>query len=144
MNLLAIGRRDLKSTMRTPAERAAPVAFIDAATSDADPGYPHGAAFIPWQETRQTDRVLWRYLHEGRPAVMVGTEDFDMLIEPIQTSHVAQLRNVLLQRIAVKISFRRRGNPTATDIPPLRADIGRHVLRRRHPQRPRFAVPNPR
>jgi hypothetical protein len=70
--------------MRTPAGDAALSAFIDAATSDADPDYPHGAAFIPWQETPQTDRILWRYLHEGRPAVIVGTSDFDMLIEPIQ------------------------------------------------------------
>jgi hypothetical protein len=32
--------------MSTPAEDAALSTFIDAATSDADPGYPHGAAFI--------------------------------------------------------------------------------------------------
>jgi len=70
-------------TMRTPAEEAALSAFIDAATSDDDPGYPHGAAFIPWQETPQTDRVLWRYLHEGRPAVIVGTGDSELLIEPV-------------------------------------------------------------
>lgn len=36
-------------TMRTPAEDAALAAFKDAATSDGDPGYPLGAAFIPWQ-----------------------------------------------------------------------------------------------
>lgn len=59
------------TTMRTPAEDAALSAFIDAATSDADPRYPQGPAFIPWQETPQTDRVLWNYLHEGRPAVIV-------------------------------------------------------------------------
>jgi hypothetical protein len=35
------------STMRTPAEDAALSAFRDAATRDEDPGYPHGAAFIP-------------------------------------------------------------------------------------------------
>lgn len=51
--------------MRTPAEDAALSAFIDTATRDVDPGYPHGAAFIPWQETPQTDHILWRYLHEG-------------------------------------------------------------------------------
>jgi len=28
--------------MRTPAAKAALSAFIDAATSEADPGYPHG------------------------------------------------------------------------------------------------------
>ena len=44
--------------MRTPPENAALLAFIDAATNDADPGYPHGAAFIPWQETPQTNRIL--------------------------------------------------------------------------------------
>jgi hypothetical protein len=34
---------NLMTTMRTPAEDAALSAFIDAATSDADPGYPQGA-----------------------------------------------------------------------------------------------------
>jgi hypothetical protein len=63
--------------MRTPAEDAVLSAFIDAATSDADPGYPH----------------------EGRPAVIVGTSDFDMLIEPIQLGRFARLRNELVQRI---------------------------------------------
>jgi hypothetical protein len=118
---------------RTPAEKAAQSVFIDVATSDANPGYPHGAAFIPWQETPQTDRVLWRYLHEGRPAVIVGTEDFDMLIEPTQASRVARIRNELFQRIAVEISFRHRDNPPAADVPPVRADIGRRALLRRAP-----------
>jgi hypothetical protein len=108
-------------------------AFIDAATSDADPGYPHGAAFIPWQDTPQTDRILWRYLHEGRPAVIVGTEDFDMLIEPVRTGRLARLRNELLQRITVEVSYRHKDAPPAADIPPVRADIGRHALERLAP-----------
>jgi hypothetical protein len=118
------------TTMRTPAEKAALSAFIDAATSDVDPGYPDGAAFIPWQETPQTDRVLWRYLHEGRPAVIVGTEDFDMLIEPVQTGRLSRLRNELLQRITVEVSYRHKDAPPGADIPPVRADIGRHALER--------------
>jgi hypothetical protein len=36
------------TTMRTPAENTALSAFMGPATSDADPGYPYGAAFIPW------------------------------------------------------------------------------------------------
>jgi hypothetical protein len=118
------------TTMPTPAEKAALSAFIDAATSDIDPGYPHGAAFIPWQDTPQTDRILWRYLHKGRPAVIVGTDDFDMLIEPVQTGRLARLRNELLQRITVEVSYRHKDAPPATDIPPFRADIGRHALER--------------
>ena len=118
------------TAMRTPAEKAALSAFIDAATSDADPGYPHGAAFIPWQDTPQTDRILWRYLHEGRPAVIVGTDDFDMLIEPIPTGRLARLRNELLQRITVEVSYRHKDALPTTDIPPVRADIGRHALER--------------
>ena len=78
-------------TMPTPAEDAALSAFIDAATSDDDPGYPHGTAFIPWQQTEQTDRVLWRYLHEGRPAVIVGTNDLEMLIEPVRVGRFERL-----------------------------------------------------
>jgi hypothetical protein len=118
------------TTMRAPAEEAALSAFIDAATSDDDPGYPHGAAFIPWQETPQTDRVLWRYLHEGRPAVIVGTSDFDMLIEPVQLGRFARIRNELLQRVTVEVSYRRQGEPPAPGIPPIRADIGHHALGR--------------
>ena len=116
--------------MQTPAEQAALSAFVDAATSDADPGYPHGAAFIPWQNAPQTNRVLWRYLNEGRPAVIVGTEDFDMLIEPVKTSRLARLCNELLQRIAVEISYRRKDAPPAAGILPVRADVGRHALER--------------
>lgn len=120
-------------TMRTPAEKAALSAFIDAATSDTDPGYPNGAAFIPWQETPQTDRVLWRYLHEGRPAVIVGTENFDMLIEPVQIGRLSRLRNELFQRITVEVSYRHKDTPPTVDIPPVRADIGRHALGRLMP-----------
>jgi len=72
------------NTMRTPAEEAALSAFIDAATSDDDPGYPYGAAFIPLQDTPRTDRVLWGYLHEGRPVVLVGTDNSELLIEPVR------------------------------------------------------------
>lgn len=121
--------------MRTPAEKAALSAFIDAATSDADLGYPHGAAFVPWQENPQTKRVLWRYLHEGRPAVVVGTEDFDVLIEPVQTGRLRRLRSELLQRITVDVSYRHKEAPSAADIPPLRAEIGRHALKRLTPAR---------
>jgi hypothetical protein len=118
-------------TMHTPAEKDALSAFINAATSDADPGYPRGAAFIPWQETRQTNRVLWRYLRDSRPAVLVGKKDFAMLIEPIRTSRFARLRNELLRRVTVEISYRHRDTPTAADIPRVQADIGRHALRHR-------------
>src|SRR6188472_2851102 len=86
--------------MRTPAESAALLAFIDAATSDADSGYPYGAAFIPWQETPQTNRILWRYLQEGRPVVVVATDGSSMLVEPLRTGPFSRLRNELLRRIA--------------------------------------------
>lgn len=120
-------------TMRTPAEEAALSAFIDAATSDDDPGYPHGAAFIPLQDTPQTDRVLWDYLHEGRPAVLIGTGDSELLIEPSQLGRLARLRNELLRRVTVEVSYRRKEAPPAPDIPPVRADIGRHALERLTP-----------
>ena len=126
--------------MRTPAENDALLAFIDAATSDADPGYPYGAAFIPWQETPQTNRILWRYLQEGRPAVVVATDGFSMLVEPLRMGRFGQLRNQLLQRITVGISYRFGGAPTMGRIRPIRAEIGRRALRRRDPQRPGFAV----
>lgn len=115
--------------------------FIDAATSDADPGYPYGAAFIPWQETPQTNRILWRYLQEGRPAVVVATDGSSMLVEPLRTGPFSRLRNELLRRIAVGISYRSGGAPTMGRTRPIRAEIGRRALRHRDPQRPEFAVP---
>jgi len=127
--------------MRTSAENAALLAFIDAATSDADPGYPYGAAFIPWQETPQTDRILWRYLQEGRPAVVVATDGSRMLVEPLRTSRFGRLRNELLQRITVAISYRYGSGPAMGRIRPIRAEIGRRALRRRDPYRPKSAVP---
>jgi hypothetical protein len=120
-------------TMPTPAEDAALSAFIDAATSDEDPGYPHGAAFIPWQQTPQTDRVLWRYLHEGRPAVVVGTGNVEMLIEPVKVGWFEHLRNELLRRVTVQVSYRYKEAPPARDMPPVRAEIGRHALERLSP-----------
>jgi hypothetical protein len=119
--------------MNTPAEEAVLSAFVDAATSDGDPGYPNGAAFIPWQETAQADRALWRYLREGRPAVMVGVRDVDMLIEPLPLGRLARLRNEVLSRIAVQISCRRKEAPLARDLAPVRAHIGRHALKRLTP-----------
>jgi hypothetical protein len=119
---------NLKTTMRTAAEEAALSAFVAAAASDSDPGYPNGAAFIPWQETPWTDRALWRYLHEDRPAVMVGVGDFDMLIEPLPLGRLARLRNEVLRRITVQISCRGKKTPLARGTPPVRADIGRHAL----------------
>jgi hypothetical protein len=124
--------------MRTPAENVAMLAFIDAATSDTDPGYPYGAAFIPWQETPQTNRILWRYLQEGRPAVVVATDGSSMLVEPLRTRRFGRLRNELLRRIAVGISYRYGGAPTMGRTRPIRAEIGRRALRRRAPE---FAHP---
>lgn len=127
--------------MCTPAENAALLAFIDAVTSDADPGYPYGAAFIPWQETPETNLILWRYLQEGRPAVIVATDDSSMLVEPLRTGRFGRLRNKLLRRIAVGISYRYGGARTTGRVRPIRAEIGRRALRRRDPQRSKFAAP---
>jgi len=114
--------------MPTPAEDAALSAFIDAATSDEDPGYPYGAAFIPWQQTPDTDFVLWRYLHEGRPTVIVGAGNLEMLIEPIQVGRFERWRNELLRRVAVRVSYRYKDTPPGPEMPPVRADVGRHAL----------------
>ena len=71
-------------TMPTPAEDAALAAFIDAAISDEDPGYPCGAAFVPWQETPDTSWALRRYLDEGRPVVIVDADRVKTIIEPVR------------------------------------------------------------
>ena len=56
-----------------------------------------------------------------------------MLIEPIPLGRFASLRNEVLQRITVEVSYRHKEAPPAPDIPPVRADIGRHALQRLTP-----------
>ena len=53
-----------------------------------------------------------------------------MLIEPVHLGRLGRLRNEILQRITVEVSYRRKQAPPAADIPPVRADIGRHALER--------------
>lgn len=72
-------------TVPTPAEEAALSAFIDASLSDEDPGYPHGAAFVPWQQTPDTCFVVQRYLEEGRAVVLIDADDRRAVIEPPET-----------------------------------------------------------
>ncbi len=76
------------NTMRTGPEEAALAAFIDSATSDVDPGYPHGAAFVPWEQGTNTNRILERYLREGRPVVLVAGDGFELLVEPPSSAEV--------------------------------------------------------
>lgn len=119
--------------MTTPAEKAAYDAFVDASLSDEDPGYPYGAAFIPWQQTPDTDFVLWHYLHEGRPAVVVGTGNVELLIEPVKVGWFERLHNRFFRRVTVEVSYRYKESPPAADMPPVRAEIGRHALERLTP-----------
>lgn len=56
-----------------------------------------------------------------------------MLIEPVPLGRFARLRNEVLQRITVQVSYRRKEAPPAADMPPVRADIGRHALERLAP-----------
>jgi hypothetical protein len=114
--------------MRTAAEEAALSAFIDAATSDADPGYPRGTAFIPWERNARTDRLLWRYLREGRTVVLVADGvELDLLIEPLSRGAFARLRAKLMRRIGVAVSCRDR--KTSSPSPkPIRLEIGRHAI----------------
>lgn len=115
-------------TMRTPTEEAALSTFTEAATSDEDLGYPNGAAFVAWNDDEKTGRTVWRYLHEGRPAVIVGPNDFELLLEPIRMGPWGRLRNEVTRRITVQVSYRRKEAPGAPAMPPVRADVGRHAL----------------
>ena len=119
------------NTMRTPAEEAALCAFIDAATSDDDPGHPNGAAFIPWEPTAHCDRLLWRYLREGRPAILVSADtEPDFLLEPLSRGACARLRARLMRRIAVAISCRCQEGSSWQDSGPLELEIGPHPMSR--------------
>ena len=114
--------------MRTAAEEATLSAFIEAATSDADPGYPRGAAFIPWERSARTDRLLWRYLREGRVAILLASRaELELLIEPLSRGVFARLRAKLMRRIGVGVSYRDR--KTSSRSPePVRLEIGRHAI----------------
>lgn len=114
--------------MRTAAEKAALLAFIDAATSDPDPGYPHGAAFIPWERSARTDRLLWRYLSEGRTAILVANSaELALLIEPLSRGAFTRLRAKLMRRIGVAVSCRDRKTSSRSPAP-IRLEIGRHAI----------------
>jgi hypothetical protein len=63
-------------------------------------------------------------LREGRPALLVGTESLDLLIKPVERGRVGRLRNRLLRRITVELSFHRKGNAPIADIPSVRLEIG--------------------
>jgi hypothetical protein len=121
-------RTNLMKTMRNSAEETALSTFIDAATSDEDLGYPNGAAFVAWGDDPQTGRVVWRYLHEGRAAVIVGSNDLELLLEPIRVGPLDRLRNEFTRRITVQVSYRHKETPDVPAMPPVRADIGRHAL----------------
>lgn len=71
--------------MPTPAEDAAYAAFVEACLSDEDPGYPNGAAFVPWQQTPVTCSVVQSYLEEGRVVVLIDADDRRVVVEPPAT-----------------------------------------------------------
>lgn len=52
---------------------------------------------------------------------------------PAEDAALSALRNEVLQRITVEVSYQRKEAPPAPDIPPVRADIGRHALERLTP-----------
>jgi hypothetical protein len=111
---------------------AALATFIDDAISDEDLGYPNGAAIVPGVPDKETALIVWRYLHEGRPAVLVGPNEMEMLIAPIQLGLLGRIRNGIFQRVTVQMSYRYKDGvgpePSLKPVPSVRADIGRHAL----------------
>ncbi|MDQ2676379.1 MAG: hypothetical protein M3Y34_06175 [Actinomycetota bacterium] len=115
--------------MRTPHQDAALTAFIDAAISDEDYGYPDGAAFIGAEDTEYAARLLWRYLHEGRPTILVKDDQAEMLIHPVRLNFFRRLSDRVQGRIPVQVAY--RPYPMKADDHPvqaLRAEIRRDAL----------------
>ena len=65
--------------------------------------------------------------------MIVGTSDLEMLIEPVPVGRLGRLRNEILRRVTVRVSYRYKASPPAPDMPPVRAEIGRHALARLSP-----------
>jgi len=92
--------------VRTPAQETALTAFIDAAKADEDYGYPHGAAFIAADDPERAAGVLWSYLQEGRPTVLVKEDRAEMLILPVRLSLYRRLADRLRGRLPVEVACR--------------------------------------
>lgn len=105
--------------------------FTDDVLSEEGLGFPNGASYVADEENAQTARVVWSCLNEGRPAILVGTEEHVVLIEPVRPPALSRLRNRLLRRKTVQLShwYRRQGKQAKFQATrPVRAELGRRTL----------------
>lgn len=91
---------------RTAAQDVTLDAFINAATSDADFGYPHGAAFVTADDPEIAGHLLWLSLQEGRPTILVHESRAEMLIAPVRLKLHRRIADRFLGRIPVAVASR--------------------------------------
>jgi hypothetical protein len=79
--------------------------FTEDALSEDGLGFPNRSAYVADEGDAKTARTVWRNLEEGHPAILVGLEEPVMLIEQIQPGPWGRLRNRLLGRMTVRLSY---------------------------------------
>lgn len=91
---------------RTAAQDVALDAFITAAVSDADFGYPDGAVFVAADDPQRAGDLLWQSLQEGRPTILVHESHAEMLIAPVRLKLHRRIADKMLRRIPVAVATR--------------------------------------
>ena len=91
---------------RTAAQEVALKAFVNAAVSDADFGYPLGAVFVAADDPEVAGSMLWKSLQEGRPTILVSETRAEMLIAPVRLKMHRRVADRFLRRIPVAVMTR--------------------------------------
>lgn len=105
--------------------------FTEDVLSEDGLGFPDGAAYVADEGNAETARIVWGNLKEGHPAILVGLEEPLMVVEQVRPGAWGRLRNGLLRRMTVRLSYyyRRDGaDPPFQASRSVRAQLGRHSL----------------
>ncbi len=92
--------------------------FTEDVLSEEGLGFPDRVAYVPDEGNVETAHTVWEYLSEGYPAILVGLEEPVMLIEAVRPGAWKRLRNGLLRRMTVRLSYYYRRDGVE---PPFRA-----------------------
>lgn len=92
--------------------------FTEDVLSEEGLGFPEGAGYVPDKGDADTAHTVWRCLHEGHPAILVGLEEPLLVVEQVRPGPWGRLRNGLLRRVTVRLSYYHRRDGAE---PPFRA-----------------------
>lgn len=116
------------STMQTKPLDVAFELFTEDVLSEDGLGFPDRAAYVADDGNAETALIAWNNLKEGHPAILVGLEEPLMVVEQVRPGPWGRLRNGLLRRMTVRLSYyyRRDGaEPPFRASRSVRAELGR-------------------